>query len=74
MTISHSVFVGTSSELPPLLGATSQWVWPQEYWDLRYKVDQEPFEWLRSYQDLEPFLSCDKSAGLLASIWGLLPR
>ncbi|CAK9096680.1 eEF1A lysine and N-terminal methyltransferase (eEF1A-KNMT) (Methyltransferase-like protein 13) [Includes: eEF1A lysine methyltransferase [Durusdinium trenchii] len=36
-----------------------------EYWDLRYKVDPEPFEWLRNYKDLGAFLSCEKSADIL---------
>lgn len=36
-----------------------------EYWDLRYKEDPEPFEWLRSYSDLKDFICCDKSADIL---------
>ena len=37
----------------------------EEYWDLRYKVDSEPFDWLRDFSELKAHIEacCPRSGG-----------
>ncbi|CAJ1432247.1 unnamed protein product [Effrenium voratum] len=38
-----------------------------EYWDLRYKVDSEPFDWLRDFSELKAHIEacCPRSGDIL---------